>query len=345
MKKIKIISLFSGAGGLDLGFEKTNKFETSIALEFNPSYAKTLFINQGNHFFSQKFLENTKIIIEDVSKLNGHDLISSSSITKDDIFGIVGGPPCQSFSIMGGRNGLNDDRGNLTFDFIRLVFDTKPNFFVFENVPNLFSISNGIIFKDIISKFSELGYNLNYGILDSSRYGAWTFRKRLIIVGSLEYKITLPAYTHNETSTNDLFGNNILPLKKVGDLLNQLPNPDSTEARSILNHTKVNHSQEVVERFNKLKPGEKDEIRRRYRLNANKPANTVVSGGEGGYLMNIHPYEPRELTLRESALIQGFPINYEFNGIPREIAKQIANSVPVELAEAIAKQIYKYYKH
>jgi DNA (cytosine-5)-methyltransferase 1 len=343
MNKIKLISLFSGAGGFDLGFEKSKMFETDVAVEFNQSYAKTLFLNKNKLFFGNIFLGDTKILVKDVSKLDGAEILNLSSIKSNEIFGIIGGPPCQSFSIMGERLGLSDERGNLTFDFIRLITELKPNFFVFENVPNLKSISNGIIYNEIIYRFKKAGYFLDSDILDASKYGAWTFRKRLVIIGSRDFKITLPEYSHSEISAINLFGETIYPMKKVGDLLNSLPTPDSEQGKLLSHHKKVNHSEEVILRFNQLGPGQKDEIRRRYRLDPKKPANTVVSGGEGGYLMNIHPFEPRELTLRESAMIQGFPIEYQFYGIPREVAKQIANSVPIELANALADKIGKRY--
>ena len=105
--------------------------------------------------------------------------------------------------------------------------------------------------------------------------------------------------------------------------------------------TKIQVVMKVVIKLLWLKPGEKDLIRRRYKLNGERPAHTVIAGGEGAYRMNIHPNKNRELTLRENALIQGFPINYKFAGASWEVAKQIANAVPIQLAETLGRQIYK----
>jgi DNA (cytosine-5)-methyltransferase 1 len=341
MDKINIISLFSGAGGFDLGFEQSGKFSTLLALEYNKTFANTLQSNKGQIFNNVKFLEDACILNEDILNTTGEELFKLAGITKDNNFGIIGGPPCQSFSIMGKQLGLSDDRGNFVFEFIRIVNEMKPSFFVFENVPNLKTIDSGKIYNAIMDDFLQLGYKVTSSIVDASNYGAWTFRKRLIIIGCKDIEIRMPNKTHDKISNFEynLFEEKILPLKKCSEILNTIMEPSSTNI--IPNHTIVKHNTEVLERFSKLKPGEKDLIRRRYKLNGERPAHTVIAGGEGAYRMNIHPNKNRELTLRENALIQGFPINYKFAGASWEVAKQIANAVPIQLAETLGRQIYK----
>ena len=341
--KIKSISLFSGAGGFDLGFESTGFFETVYALEFNPVYAKTLSNNKGYLLNGNEFLKNTDVIIDSIVNIDGYDVLKKINISLNEKVILYGGPPCQSFSTMGKRQGLNDDRGQLIFEFVRLVKEIEPDYFIFENVPNLALQWKGKILKELLGSFEEIGYTLAHGILDAANYGAWTKRKRLIIIGNKQKKkVELPNPTHCKLPVLDLFNENTLQnWKKVGDLLNSIPNPNSLEGKLLRHHTAVGHSEEVVERLLKLKPGEQDKIRKRWKLHPDLPSNSLMAGGDGGYVLHMHSYFPRELTLRECASIQGFPLDYQFNGKPLDVAKQIVNAVPFELARALALQIIK----
>ena len=342
-QKIKAISLFSGAGGFDLGFESTGFFETIVALEFNDAYANTLILNKGYNLKGNKFLKNTDVIIDSIENINGIDILKKYNISKNDKVIIYGGPPCQSFSTMGKRLGLNDDRGQLIFQFVRLVDEIKPDYFIFENVPNLAIQWKGKILKELLNSFENIGYSFSYGILDAANYGAWTKRKRLIINGTkLKKNIDLPQPTHDKFPKLDLFNNVVLKQwNKVGELFNSIPEPESKEGKMLSHHIPVKHSDEVTQRILKLKPGEQDKIRKRWKLDPILPSNSLMAGGDGGYVLHMHSFFPRELTLRECASIQGFPLDYNFNGRPLDVAKQIVNAVPIELAKALALNIVK----
>jgi DNA (cytosine-5)-methyltransferase 1 len=344
--KIKAISLFSGAGGFDLGFESTGLFETILAVEFNKTYAETLIQNKGYNLNGIKFLENTDIIVDSIENINGNDIINKYKISKNDKVIVYGGPPCQSFSTMGKRLGLDDDRGKLIFEFARIIDEIKPDYFIFENVPNLAIQWKGKILKELLAIFNNIGYSFSNGILDAADYGSWTKRKRLIIFGS-KSGITnnLPLPTHSKLPQPNLFNNESLKQwNKVGELFDNIPDPNTTMGKKLSHHIPVNHSDEVIERIMRLKPGEQDKVRKRWKLDPQLPANSLMAGGDGGYVLHMHSYFPRELTLRECASIQGFPLDYNFNGRPLDVAKQIVNAVPIQLAQALAKNILRIEK-
>jgi len=344
--KIKVISLFSGAGGFDIGFESTKKFQTVAVVESNQVYIDTLRNNQGLKLNGKThFLSKSKILNLDVKNISGTELLDKSGInSKKDVFVIIGGPPCQSFSVIGKRLGLRDTRGMMIFEFVRLIKECKPQYFVFENVPGMVNQWGGRVIRKLTKAFNDINYKMCSNILNAADYGAYTRRKRFIMIGTCLNNInpTVPIQTNVYLKSKFQQKYFLMsPWLKVKDILEDLPLPNTEDKCGLTHHIATNHTEAVRNRFSNLEYGQRDYIRKRTRLDPELPSLSLMAGGEGGYVYHIHYKYPRELTSRECARIQGFPDEYVFAGKPLDVAKQIVNAVPVQLSTAIAKQIYK----
>lgn len=186
---MKIVSLFSGCRGLDLGFTNAG---------FKLTYA-----NDNDKAIWETFTKNHSI---DIDKRSLFD-IKSDEIPNAD--GIIGGPPCQSWSLAGAMRGLKDTRGKLFYEYIRVLKDKQPKFFLAENVPGIASKTHIGEFKAILKKLSDLGYNISYEIVDARNYGVPQERRRVIIVGynkSLGMKFNFPPSSHTKSGTKTLDG-------------------------------------------------------------------------------------------------------------------------------------------
>ena len=319
------ISLYSGAGGLDLGFESTQKFTTRVAVEFDERYAASLLRNQEAFFYaSSPFLKGCEVINAPVEQLLDQGFFVPGQA---DI--VYGGPPCQPFSTIGKRLGLKDPRSRSIFDFFRVVETVAPSVFVFENVPNLKLQWSGLVFQEIVDLIESLGcYTFQHQIVNFSSLGAATSRKRLLIVGVRK--------------DLDVAANFFQPVNgslTVGEVFKGLPSPNSSRGQYPTDHVAPQHTEKVRDRFVLLKPGEQCKIRKRWRLDLSRPSNSLMAGGNSGYVLHIHPTEPREITLREAARIQGFPDEYVFMGKPLDVAKQIVNAVPVPVGNILGQRI------
>lgn len=339
MRKYRLASLFSGAGGFDLGFEASGRWETAVANDSHPAMCETLRLNRGIELGAHKFLENTEIIEGDIQRV--HQSISQHGSV--DL--VLGGPPCQSFSTMGKQVGYADDRGNLIFEFAKVVENSRPAFFLFENVPNMKTGKWKLQFQEYLDYLRFDGaYSVSSFLLCCADFGAATIRKRVFIVGTkaeLAIKMTPPLQTNQQLGRGTLLGQ--LPnWKTVAEAFEGLPDPVQIFDRPFL-HFSPQHDPETIERFKKLGYGETDPKRKRDRLDPREPSLTLMSGGEaGGTRAHIHPFEPREITLREAARIHGFPDHYTFSGNKSQIAIQISNSVPVPMGGAWATHLANY---
>ena len=162
---MKLISLFSGCGGLDLGFERAG-FEIPIANEFDSTIWKTFEINH----------KKTNLIKSDIRRLSTSDF-------SFEVDGIIGGPPCQSWSEAGAQRGINDTRGQLFFDYIRILKSKRPKFFLAENVSGMLSNRHSEAVKNIISMFKECGYDVTVNLVNAKDYGVAQERKRVFYIG------------------------------------------------------------------------------------------------------------------------------------------------------------------
>jgi DNA (cytosine-5)-methyltransferase 1 len=338
---IPAVSLFSGAGGLDYAFEITGSVKTILCLENSPDCLETLRRNQG------KIDPQTNIALLSEARIVDADLEMATAATLSRLAGckpdlVYGGPPCQSFSVLGKRKGVRDKRGTLTSHFAELVCAIKPRGFLLENVPGLLSIHGGSEMRKLCRRFHLAGYSVAHAVICAADYGDPTSRKRLIMLGIRKPLVaTLPKPTHAQTT----FGgkaNNLQQWIPCGTVIKR-----KDVFRGISNHTFVKHTEEVVGRFSRLAFGERDEKRRRNRLDPQRPAFTLFAGG--GRLpkqsrTHIHPYIHRELSPRECAALHGFPDWWEFAGPHDSVLQQVANSVPTSMGSAMANHLVALLK-
>jgi DNA (cytosine-5)-methyltransferase 1 len=332
---MKIISLFSGCGGLDLGFTNAG-FQLVYANDNSPRVWETFEKNHNVHIDRRSLFEIEAVDIPDAE-------------------GIVGGPPCQSWSLAGEMRGAKDQRGQLFYEYIRILEAKKPLFFLAENVPGIISKTHLPEFKKIIKKFESLGYEVTYQQLDARDFGVPQERKRVIVVGikkSLGFKFEFPQPTHsehpNKTLQNQSLVHKWLTLKDaIGDLPEPLRAQDKNHANEKLalpNHEYMNGSFSTIY------------MSRNRRRTWNEPSFTIQAGGRHAPLhpsstkmVNVEPDlwkfdDPhpifRRLSVRETARIQTFPDDFTFyySGVADGYT-MIGNAVPVKLAEVIAKKI------
>lgn len=305
---MRVVSLFSGAGGLDLGFKMAGH-EVVWANDLYEDAVHTYQKNIGDH-----------IILEDVRN------ISVDEIPDCDI--VIGGFPCQGFSVANTKRHIDDERNELYKQLIRIIEDKRPKFFLAENVKGLTNLGKGQVFKMILSDFEYLGYRVQYRILNAADYGVPQTRLRVIIVGvrsDIEWEYEFPKATHSREGRDDLPA-----WVSVSDALKGLPDPDSEN--DIPNHT-----------YSKYKLNINGYIGHRL-LDPDKPAPTVTARGDnrGGVVILPHPNGQRRMSCREVASVQSFPVDYEFIGNNSSIYRQIGNAVPPLLAYTVAKQFNEY---
>ncbi|MCM1101975.1 MAG: DNA cytosine methyltransferase [Clostridium sp.] len=305
---MKVVSLFSGAGGLDLGFKMAGH-DIVWANDLYEDAVRTYQKNIGDH-----------IVLGDVQN------ILTDEIPDCDI--VIGGFPCQGFSVANTKRHITDARNELYKQLIRVIEDKQPKFFLAENVKGLTNLGKGEVFKTILSDFEQLGYRVRYKILNAADYGVPQTRLRVIIVGirnDIGWEYKFPKKTHSQS------GQDGLPIWiSVSEALKELPDPDSEN--DVPNHT-----------YSKYKLNINGYIGHRF-LDPDKPAPTVTARGDnrGGVVIHPHPNGLRRMSCRELASVQSFPIDYEFSGNNSSVYRQIGNAVPPLLAYAVAKQFNQY---
>lgn len=309
---IKVVSLFSGCGGLDLGFIR-HGFEVVWANDFNKAACDTYSKNIGNH-----------IVHVDITQIKSED------IPDCDI--IIGGSPCQGFSNSNRQDNFLDNPKNfLVREYIRIVKDKNPKIFVLENVPQIITAGNGKFVKEIINELNT--YDIKVKVLNSADYGSGEKRKRAIFIGSRIGEINYPLKINKTKTVKECFEG----------LTDETPNQKDITKSADLLIEKMSHVPQGgnwrdvpkelwVDSWYKGKTH--SSVHKR--LNLNEPSITITNFRKS-YI--THPTENRILSVREAARIQGFPDDFVFYGGLSEKQQMVANAVPVELAEAIAKQI------
>lgn len=328
--KPKIISLFSGAGGMDLGFQKAG-FEISVANEYDKTIWSTY---EKNH--------NAHLLKGDIRQFGEDDF-------PNDCDGIIGGPPCQSWSEAGALRGIDDARGQLFFDYIRILKAKQPKFFVAENVSGMLAQRHNAAVQNIIDMFEQSGYHVFIKMLDAYDFGVAQTRKRVFYIG----------FRHDLNITNFQFPEPIATeqkqnLRHVIDDIKDLAipaldkNKTNGDACKILNHEYFTGGYSTI-------------YMSRNRVRSwDEPSFTIQASGRQA---PQHPQAPkmikieenrfefsfgeedkyRRLSIRECARIQGFPDDFEFIYDSLQNAyKMIGNAVPVHLAYVVAKQIKQY---
>ncbi|ANV87059.1 DNA cytosine methyltransferase [Picosynechococcus sp. PCC 11901] len=220
----KLISLFAGAGGMDIGFHAAG-FSTAVAVEQDPSCCNTLRLN----------MPDTPVIEGDITSITTQAILEAAKVNPLEIDLVIGGPPCQSFSLAGRRMGMDDPRGMLVLEFLRVVREALPKCFVMENVKGMINWSKGKALEAIMTEASqpikyagkEYKYAVSYHVLNAADFGVPQFRERVFIVGNrLGKTFQFPEPTHgpsNQARQIDLFGKQLKPYKTVQDAISTLP--------------------------------------------------------------------------------------------------------------------------
>lgn len=365
--KYKIFELFSGAGGLSLGFSMTDKFKVVGANEILKDAGTSY---QLNH-------PETKVFIKDIRELTKEDIEKGIGDDINEIDLVIGGPPCQAYSTAGKRL-MSDPRAELFQEYIRILKILNPKVFVFENVKGLLSMQGGELFKRIIEEFENIGYKVYFKLLNSADYGVPQQRERVIVVGSkTEKPYKFPLQTHfNPEFKQDMFNKELKPYLTLGEAISDLPslknNEKKTEYQSepmnaYQKQMRINAGTDLTEHFSPknsewlqkimsiipegggpndlpddLKPT--SGFGNSYcKLWWNKPSTTITRNlGTPSSARCIHPKDPRPLSTREGARLQSFPDTYKFYGSKSAKNLQIGEAVPPLLAYAIAKSLVDY---
>ncbi|SHK50444.1 DNA cytosine methyltransferase [Tepidibacter formicigenes] len=328
---MKVVSFFSGAGGLDRGFENAG-FNIIWANEKDKKIWDTYRYNHPNTILETKSITDVKI----------------TDIPNEEIYGVIGGPPCQSWSLAGAMRGIEDDRGALFYEYLRLLKDINPKFFVVENVPGMVSKRHIQTFENIIKLFEvcgENGYNVKFNILNSSDFGVCQERKRVFLIG---YRKDLNI-SFDFVKLDKL---KVYPKVTLRECIGDLPEPLAAREKN-----KANEQLDVLNHEYAIGGFSSIYMSRNRKKDWNEQSFTIQAGGRHAPLHPASapmikvgkdewkfdentPYPYRRLSVRECARIQSFPDDFKF--IYESVMhgyKMVGNAVPVKLAEAIATVI------
>lgn len=349
----KILDLFCGAGGFSYGLEMNKKFKTVIGVDFDENALMT---------FQQNF-KDAITIQGDLTDDNVKKNVIEESI-KAGVNMIIGGPPCQGFSLKGKNLGLSDKRNFLFIEFFNLVSEIKPEIFIIENVKNLINSCDGFFINEIKEKFTKLGYIVNYGIVNAKNAGVPQNRERAIIIGSKSKSIPIPVLKEKATTVYDAISDLSYLESGEGKFQTDYTNEAKTiyqqlmrnNSEQLFNHQATKHSDLAISKL-KMIPAEGDKSSLPIELHGKQKFSTTWSRliwnqqsptidtrfDTPSNGRNSHPFLNRAITAREAARIQSFPDCFIFYGNKTSVCKQIGNAVPPLLAKAIGKQILKYY--
>jgi len=310
LKKYNFIDLFCGCGGLTQGL---------FQADMNPVGSVEIMevaANTHKHNFPKCICYNGDI----------KDLDPNEYFGKKNIHLVIGGPPCQGFSVAGKRD-PDDPRNKLFYEFVRVVDEIQPWYVVLENVPGILTMKNGKVKDKIIKEFSDIGYkNMSVAVLESANYGVPQFRPRAIFIAN---RFNLPNYYPNPQLSKEKY----VPIEDaISDLSPNIPNPQT-------NHEWTKHSKEFMKRLSRVPPGGSlyetffDAFKRQYK---GIPCMTIKENHGGTH---IHPYLNRCISAREMARLQTFPDSFFFTGSMKKAMWQIGNAVPPLLGENIGKAV------
>lgn len=351
-----VISLFSGAMGLDLGVEKAG-FQIRVCLEMDKWAAQTIRNNT-----------DIPVIEKDINNVPTAEILKTAGLKKGETTLVIGGPPCQAFSTAGKQRGLADFRGNVIIQYLRVIAEVRPTFFILENVRGLLCAklnevpneyeeyaplksSEGSVLYFLSKEFEKLGYTISHALFNAANYGVPEKRERMIIFGHKgKDRIPLPAPTHSENAQQGT-----LPWKTLGDVISDLakdPNPAYIPLREkSIKYLKMlkggqnwrDLPQEIAKEalgdtYNL--PGGKTGFLRR--LSFTEPSPTLVTSPTMPATLLCHPEHLRPLSIKEYARVQQFPDTWKFEGPIIKIYKQIGNAVPIGLGYMAGRQIMRY---
>jgi DNA-cytosine methyltransferase len=348
----KILDLFCGAGGMSHGMHKNKHFKTMVALDINEKLAITL----------KKNMPEVEVIIGDISEDSVKDKVIDLS-KKKGVNMIIGGPPCQGYSLKGKKLGLKDSRNFLFLEYLNLVNKIQPDVFVIENVKSILSTSKGWFKDQIKTEIIKLGYNVDVGILKATDFGVPQTRERAIFICSKLKNIPLPSPTVTTiVNVKDAIFDLAYLESNEGEFEQDYIHPANSKYQKLMrgnceklyNHKASKHSLVALNKLSMIPPEKGKEHlpkellgRQQFsstygRLEWNKPSPTIdtrfdaASNGK-----NNHPFLHRAITPREAARLQSFDDNYIFYGPKVHVRAQIGNAVPPLMAEAIADRIFE----
>jgi DNA (cytosine-5)-methyltransferase 1 len=314
MTNLKCFDLCCGAGGISLGF-------SSAGLKILGGIDKAKYpveTAQFNHANGKWDIESLEELVEKVKKDTNKDHV----IFKANI--LLGGLPCQGFSTAGKRDS-EDERNYLYKNLLTLTQLVKPQFVVFENVKGLIHDNNSKVFDAIIDGFNDAGYEVHYEILNAKDFGVPQKRERVIIIASAKI------------DPKEIF-KNIKKTDKGVNVRKAFAGLARSREKKSINHTFMKHSPEVVKKIKEMN----GKIHLSYRrLKWDEASSTVIVGHNA---LPVHPEQPRAISVREAARLQGFPDSFIFKGTRTSQSEQVANAVPPPLAKAVAKAILKSIK-
>lgn len=360
---LRSISLFSGAMGLDLGLEKAG-ISPAICVELNPCACRTIRRNRPE----------ITLIEGDLTKISTEQILEAAGFQVGEAFIVVGGPPCQSFSTAGKRLAFEDPRGQLIPEFMRVVRESRPRYFIMENVRGILSASlkhrplnqRGSDFpplspeeqpgsvKDLILRdFEAMGYTVNFQLINAANYGVPQSRERVVLIGSRDgHLVPFPEETHQKNT----HPGNKLPWVTLKEALTDLPDtpplfqkyseqrlkylrlvPSGGNWRSLPKDLQ----EEAMGGAFRSGGGKVGFFRR---LSWDKPSPTVTTSPHQKATDMCHPDYDRPLSVQEYALIQRFPADWEFEGGVVDQYKQIGNAVPVGVGYVIGKTIVEHFE-
>ena len=369
IKKIKIIDLFAGVGGLSYGFANDDNFEIIAANEILPDMAKAYELNHPN----------VKMYCKDIKYFGFKNLQNDFNLKKGEIDLVIGGPPCQAYSTVGKRL-IDDPKGKLFQEYCRILKEIEPKIFLFENVKGLLSMQKGELLKTIVSLFESLDYKVKFKILNSADFGVPQIRERVIIIGTkLKKSFDYPESTHyNPEEKTSLFNSNLKSYLTLSEAISDLPFIKSGEEqfeysnkpknnfqilmrknapKKVMDHNAPKNNRNLVKIMETLPDGgtpkdlpeklrPKSGFANTYcKLWWNRPSPTITRNlSTPSSSRCIHPKAPRPLTTREGARIQCFPDNYIFYGSRSSKNLQIGNAVPTFLSIALKNAIKKHFE-
>lgn len=357
---INVLDLFSGAGGLSEGF-KEEGFHIVAAVEYDKQISETYLLNNPE----------TYVFNEDITNLKTESVRAVFEKSNKSCDVIIGGPPCQGFSMAGNRirnteKLIQDSRNELFKEFYRMVKDFNPKIFVFENVEGILNYSDGRFKEAIFDLFNQIGYRVEARILNAADFGVPQLRKRAIFIGNrlnLDSNLLFPRATHQPDSYVSVWeAISDLPPLESGEIYEDriLKSEISSEYQALMrsaqnnlyNHSASVHQSDTIKKMKMIMPGmtQKD-------LDEEYQTRSVHSGAYGRMLKDspaytittrlntpsvgriIHPEQHRTITPREAARLQSFKDSYRFLGDITSVGKQIGNAVPPLLSKAIAKKM------
>jgi DNA (cytosine-5)-methyltransferase 1 len=359
----KCIDLFCGAGGLSEGFRQ-NGFDILLANDFDTWCEATYKLNHPE----------TKFISGPVQDISAEKILSELNIKPGELDCIIGGPPCQAFSVYNHQRGMHDERSGLFREYLRIVAGLLPKYVVIENVPGMNSVEDGIAVTEIKQGLKKIGYNVEIALLKAENYGVAQERRRLFFIGNrINADIVFPTPTH---------GNGLLPFVTVWDAISDLPplengggdevvnytSPPQSEyqiairngAQMVFNHIAPSLGAINLERLKHIPEGgswrdipqellpagmkrarRSDHTKRYGRLRKDGFASTILTKCDPHWGAFFHPEQDRVISVREAARLQCFPDKIRFEGSRVEQYKQVGNAVPVLLSVAVAKVVHK----